>query len=576
LDSVAISASNAATVSELLQQVAGLHISQQGGAGGISNLYLNGADPNFTVVLLNGIQLNDPTNTHGGSFDFSDLDIGSVERIEIVKGSQSAVYGSDALAGAINIITHSGAASTVSKVSLGFGNDGQRALGYQYSASLSEHSGLGLSIGRLDRGELVPGHTYESSSIDGRYYSDILSGNTKLQASLHYLSADRTAYPQDGGGPVFALSDDLDVGSREDRAVSIQLTHNVSDRWELGVAGQWFNHQEVNDSPGIVPFNFVPPNGRDSDFTRKQWTFNSRLSINENLRLGLGADLRQESGSSTGYLIFGEFELPTQFSIDRDITGTFVEAQFRKNVWVLNASARRDSGDDFGGRTTRKLAVAYKLSDSTTLNISWGEGFKLPSFFALADSLTGNPDLLPEESDSLVAGIAQQRETVSWNLDFYLRNYSNLIDFDANTFTHVNRSSVETDGVDFQMSWRYSERLDTKLFVSYTNVNVVGLSEPDRGFPKWRAGVHGRYQVRDDLQIQMSYLWVDTVFESSLVTGLVPLDPYALLSINLNWDYSEDWTFGFKINNLLDKDYQQAVGTPSPGRHARVSLEYRF
>jgi vitamin B12 transporter len=103
-----IAAQQATSVTELLRQVPGVHINQSGARGGVSSVYVRGSDPNFTVVLIDGIKVNDPTNSRGGSFDFSTLSTDNIARIEIVRGPLSAVYGSDALGGVINIITRRG------------------------------------------------------------------------------------------------------------------------------------------------------------------------------------------------------------------------------------------------------------------------------------------------------------------------------------------------------------------------------------------------------------------------------------------------------------------------------------
>src|SRR3954470_8322213 len=94
-----------AKLSDILGRVAGLHVDQVGGRGGTGSLYMRGADPNYTLVLVDGVRVNDPTNARGGSFDFSSLDVADVERVEIARGPYSAVYGGDALAGVINIVT---------------------------------------------------------------------------------------------------------------------------------------------------------------------------------------------------------------------------------------------------------------------------------------------------------------------------------------------------------------------------------------------------------------------------------------------------------------------------------------
>ena len=114
-----IAARSPASVTELLRQVPGMHVDQPGGRGSTSSVYIRGSDPNYTLVLMDGIVVNDPTNNRGGSFDFSTLDIEHIERIEIVRGPLSAVYGSNALGGVINIITREGEPVRASSLTAG-------------------------------------------------------------------------------------------------------------------------------------------------------------------------------------------------------------------------------------------------------------------------------------------------------------------------------------------------------------------------------------------------------------------------------------------------------------------------
>src|SRR5262245_11887033 len=124
-----IAAQQVESVTELLRQVPGVHIDQAGARGSVSSVYTRGSDPNFTAVLIDGIKVNDPTNSRGGSFDFSTLSTDNIERIEIVRGPLSAVYGSDALGGVINIITRRGAGAPSASAEMAAGRfDHYRAL----------------------------------------------------------------------------------------------------------------------------------------------------------------------------------------------------------------------------------------------------------------------------------------------------------------------------------------------------------------------------------------------------------------------------------------------------------------
>ena len=138
IDRADIEARPSAGIVELLRQVPGLSIDQPGGAGSVSSVYLRGTDPNHTLVLIDGVRANDPTNTRGGSFDFSTLDPLTLERIEVVRGPLSSVYGSDAIGGVINVITREGRAFQQNAVAGAWGTDGYKRLGAQTSGPVSD------------------------------------------------------------------------------------------------------------------------------------------------------------------------------------------------------------------------------------------------------------------------------------------------------------------------------------------------------------------------------------------------------------------------------------------------------
>ena len=153
-------------VVDALRQIPSLWVEEQGGPGGITSIALRGAEANHTIVLLDGAQLYDPTNTRGGAFDLNSLNIESIERIEIIRGAQSAVYGSDALAGVIHIITQTpGKKSTTLTASIG--SDDYANMGISTSGKLS-NLGYAFSLQTKDAGEPVPGSTTKNTEFDSR------------------------------------------------------------------------------------------------------------------------------------------------------------------------------------------------------------------------------------------------------------------------------------------------------------------------------------------------------------------------------------------------------------------------
>lgn len=265
-----IEAQHAVSVVELLRQVAGLYIDLPGGRGGVSSVYIRGGDPNLTLVMIDGVEVNDPTNSRGGSFDFSTLSTDNIERIEIVRAPLSALYGSDALSGVINIITRRGKAEPAIDFEISGGRFGN-------FRSLAQTSGLksivdySLSASYVDNGEPVEGGEFVSKELNANL-GLFLTDNIELRSTLRYADIHSETFPDDSGGPEFAV-----IRSVEDRdtgqfVLGVNLVHNPFSWWEYNLRAGIYNNEEDVFSPGVAPglrdpFG-IPPSDTDSSFTR--------------------------------------------------------------------------------------------------------------------------------------------------------------------------------------------------------------------------------------------------------------------------------------------------------------------
>ena len=165
-------------------------------------------------------------------------------------------------------------------------------------------------------------------------------------------------------------------------------------------------HTENYTSPGIFPYEAVPPNSADTDFQRDQLQWVNTLQFNDESRLNLGADYRNEKGKSEGNLDFGGIALPTNFKLDRSTTGLFADAHTQlATALIVQASVRYDHPDGFDSETSLNLGAKYQLNQALAFSANWGEAYKLPSFFALGHALVGNPNLKPETVRSWDIGV---------------------------------------------------------------------------------------------------------------------------------------------------------------------------
>lgn len=572
LDYEAIQALNKRSVTALLRTVPGVLIEEQGGPGGLSAVSIRGGESNFTVVMLDGVQVNDPNNSRGGSFDFSKLDVDGIERIEVVRGPQSAVYGSDALAGVINIISRQATEQHRQSLSAEWGEEDYRSGHISLTGTVSD-VGYTLQMGRRDEGEPVPGSTLESDELAlGLAWK--LSTQHVFKVNYRYLDGERTSYPEQSGGPEFAAMDALDDTQYTDQSLALAWDYRIFDRWNSHLSFSWLELEEDFSSPGIAPFDKVPPYYTNSDFNRSHWQWVNTLGTVGEYWLNAGADLKQEDGESKGVLAS---VLETDFELDRDIAGVFVDASGQINEQILlQASIRYDDPDGFSSETSSKIGARYQPVDRITLRANWGEGFKLPSFFALGHGLVGNPDLKPETTESWDVGIDWQPvDRLQLGLGYFDNDYRDLIDFDPNTFTNVNRSQVETSGVELQLQWQLLDSLQLAAHGTHTDINVMGSDAKLTGRPEWQAGALLNWQISPDWQTALDYQWQDERYSTSLYTGssvTQSLDDYHRVDFSLQWQVMEPLQLQMAVDNLLDEDYETSVGFPSAGRLLRLGF----
>ncbi|NND67360.1 MAG: TonB-dependent receptor, partial [Halioglobus sp.] len=399
LDAPQITALNKRNLAGLLQTVPGLLVEEQGGPGGLTAVSVRGGEANFTLVLLDGVPVNDPTNSRGGGFDFANLNSALIERVEVVRGPRSAVYGSDALAGVINIITRREERGHRYNVHLEGGDDQFMHQGVAARGRVDAFD-YAVELTNRDDGEPVNGSERESDGINVRLGWAPLPGH-EISFAARYLDGERRSFPEQSGGEKFALSGDRDRIEYEDLVTSLGWRYQVTRAWRSSIEASRFDHEESFASPGIPPFFEVPPNVSETDFTRDQLRWVNTLTPTRAYTLNVGADFRREDGENDGFVQFFGIPAATSFELERDSVGLFAAIDARPiQPLLLRAGARYDDPEEFGGETTFEVGISAQLVANLSVSANWGEAYKLPSFFALGHGLVGNPDLEPERGES--------------------------------------------------------------------------------------------------------------------------------------------------------------------------------
>jgi outer membrane cobalamin receptor len=577
-----IEARNAMSVTDLLQDLPGLHVVQPSGQGGVARIFLRGGDQNLTMILVDGVRVNDPLDSRGSAFDFSMIDLNDVERIEVVRGPHSAVYGSDALAGVINVITKSRFDELAGSIVAEVGTDEYYRAGLDLSGPVGNSGGFVLRYVTNDDGDPVPGTTFSSDTVSGRLsFAD--GDQWEVRFFGNYSDSDGTAYPEDSGGSRLAVLSDVDVRAAEDLRIGLNGNAMLSDAWRLNFLATRYDHEASFYSPGVAPGerDAVPPNGADSDLERNDFALNAVVELGDAVRATLGVDYYKEDGISDGFVeFFPGFNVPAGFEFDRSVTGLFGEIHYQaESGLTLLGSVRRDDPDNESGETTSRVGFKYAFGDSgSSVQANWGQGFSLPGFFALASPLVGNPELRPEKSRSYDAGVtwrsADQQSGIT--LTLFHNEFDDLIDFDSNVFQMVNRDRLDVDGVEMQVDVTLSESLSLRAHATHLNLDLIGSDEPIRQRPEWRGGASVLWTPADSWLIRASWLSVGETYDSSIPTGPMTLDGYNRLDVTATYRRSDSLQFVASVDNLLDADYEQAIGFPSPGIRARAGVRFHF
>lgn len=562
-------------VVDALRQIPSLWVEEQGGPGGITSIALRGAEANHTLVLLDGVQLNDPTNTRGGAFDLNSINIESIERIEIIRGAQSAVYGSDALAGVIHIITKT-PGKTTTTLNASIGSDDYASVGISTAGKVN-NLGYAFSLQSKDAGEPVPGSTAKNTEFTSRL--NWQQENHALNFNYRYFDGERTSFPEQSGGPEFATSRDLDNSDYKDQSAAFSWTAQANQFWQSKVSASWYQRDEDLTSPGIVPFDAVPPNGSVVDFNRTAFSWINTLGNQQKFWANIGLETKKEDGNSKGYL-FSPDVFPIDFALDRKIDSAFINLNaYVTEALLIQASVRRDDAEGFAANDSGQLGARLAINENWTLFANWGEGFKLPSFFALGHPLVGNLDLQPETVTTRDTGFEFTNGNFTARASYFDHHYRNLIDFDAETFKNVNRSRVETSGVESELNWQVQQNLTLRAHASYTDIDMISSDSHLLGRPQVTYGTSIHYALNDNWQFNVNYLHVDERFAVTRYSGADDeqiLDAYNRFDTSVQWQINKLTQLGLSLENLTDENYYTDIGFPAAGTSAKLNLKISF
>ena len=566
---------NAATGMDLFRQVPGLQIDQLGGPGGLSSVYIRGSDPNHVLVLIDGVRMNDPTNSRGGGFDISNLDPNQIERIEILRGAASAIYGADAMGGVINVVTRRDTEPVSGAASLG--GLGYRSFNARASTG-SEGFRLATTASLLQDGREGDGGRLELKQFSATANISI-KPNAQVDFDLRHSERQSNAFPDDSGGIMFSQLRTLEQRAARD------TTLGARGRWDfdeltLNAAATRLERTEVIDSPGVAPgvrsaFG-LPASISATEFRRNSLLLNGIFHLAQGSEMVIGVEFQREHGiSRTSYALFGK-SIPADFDLQRDTRSGFAELKWlAARDLIVRLGLRHDSVDGSGSRTSPSVGVRYNFPTlNSSIRANYSEGFKPPSFFSLGLPvfLGGNPNLRPESNKGIAIGYEQGfwENKVNASISVFDTHYVDLITFDNQNNKLVNANRVNIHGAESELSMQASESVRMRVVFTRLFSRVVNSNESLRQRPGRRVGVQLDWLIDQRSTLNWRLEYTANTFDSSVPTGNLILPSYLRTDVSYVFQLQKSLRLSAAIDNVFDRKNQSYIGALASGRRVRL------
>ncbi len=580
IDRETIDDSGARTVGELLPYAPALFVLPSGSRGGLTTAQIRGGDPNFTLVLLDGVPLNDSTDPLGGAVNLESLPLSGIERIEIARGPMSFYHGSAALAGVINLVTQrSERDETEARAEIEAGTASAFRTGGSYSDGFTGGDYFTAVQWEEEAGRVAEDRFRQLHVLGNLGLK--LGEHARLRLGTRVASWESDDYPEASGGPLFG-SGEVRRSEHNELSLRGELKLGEPGRRRHKLTANLNQHHLDRASPSIG--FLVPRSMEKTRYTRTRAEWATELLTTRRLHLNAGIDLDHENARNESVLelpLFLGGDVSGDYASSRTTPGAFAELIVEPGNLVVDAGVRFDFPETAGSQGSPRLGMSYGFNDdATVLRGSAARAFKLPSFFALAspDALGGNPALKPETSWGLDLGIEQElAHSLRAGINFFYNRYQDLVDFDFESFQHINRSSVGSRGVELALTWKATANVDFQAQVTWNEVEDLTTSMTLLHRPRWLASGRLRWQPTSDLT-----LWFDARAVSETLDRQLPVPErervagYGVVGLAGSWRFADRWEVRGRIDNLSDRQYELLIGFPGPGLSARVGLRYTF
>ncbi|WP_198306382.1 TonB-dependent receptor plug domain-containing protein [Arcobacter vandammei] len=541
------------TVVEALQTLAGVQVSQSGGIGQQTSVFLRGMNSDKTLVLVDGIRFNDPS---GNGANFEHLMINDIERIEVIKGAQSSVWGADASAGVINIITKSAQSGTHGNASFEYGRYDSKIAKANISHK-TDNFDAKLGVTRVD----VDGFSAQApKSSDAKKYEKDGYENTTINTKIGYNFDENnrvsTSYEFIDTKVDYDnyLPDDKDIQSKTKTHLANLTYENINDIATTKVYGNYSDFKrEYSDT------------GRDKyKGTIKEYGVNTSIDYLNSSNLTLGADYKK-------------FENKANIDKEYNNKGIFIANtnKFFDDKTIFTQALRYDRYSDFDNKTTGKIGIKQYIVDDLNLSANYGTGYNVPSTSQLY-GWGANPDLKPEKTKTYDVGI----EYKGFSVTYFNSKIEDLINWEWTGPGMYDGINKNIDGKSkfkgTEIAYKNSVTEDVFLNLNYTRLSAKNKDNQEFGRrPKDKIGFAVDYYGLKDFHFNVNGEYIGKRYDFNNKQG-AKTGNYTIWNALVDYDINKNFSTYLKLDNIFNKDYQIVDGYATSQRAAYLGLKASF
>ncbi len=577
------------SLADALKGVSGLRVAETGGRGSQTSVFARGTNSNHTLIMIDGIEINDPSSPTG-AFDFGNFLLDDVESIEIVRGAQSVLYGADAIGAVIHIRTKAGEGPLKARAKLAAGNKSTHHETFSVSGS-KDRFNYSLTGGLYESdNDTAPNKDRMPSGIsrdDDGHQNKVVSSRIGWQGENVQASFFGRHIESETDIDGF-LSEDFDAyNSSKQTYIGAEIKGQFFDGvWQPTLSLTHTDIERKNRNDRQTAFETL--NRTDYDGEKEKLSLQNDLYLIDNNLITVGYEFEQEEIEAEGFTDFGGGFIQNQMTDkSRQNRAIYLQDQITLTKKLsATLGVRYDNTDDFDSETSYRVATRYELTPSTQIRASYSEGFRAPSLYEMYgftpnsffSAYSGNPNLDPETSENWELGLDQSwlNGRVQTSATLFKNDIDDLIttvflpSFDS---TSVNIDEAEIHGLEADMSVELTKKLDVHLNYTY----IRSQNEDDQQLlrrPAHQANVDLIYQATPDWRFTSSLHHTGSRKDVDAGGARVRMGSYAVINVSADYKVTDNARLFARVENLTDRNYEPVWGYQGTSLTGIVGIDF--